>query len=162
MNEKWPYFSMGIMVGIIGVLATALAMSSGHMGATAAPNRNVDNLNGALIAGVGGMANGIHDMIYIVYKRQGGVDVPAGGGKGEGKGGAGDLGSPEERVTLALYKPPPRDVTNPTIELKSVREITWDLMLMQFNAPQGKAATVGDVIKAIREGKDKEDAKPNK
>lgn len=154
MDGKWPYFTMGIMVGIIGALSVALAMSSGALGASASPRAGIDNLNGSLIAGTGGMEANVQDMVWVVYKRTGTVD--AAGGKGDP--GAG-LANPEERITLALYKPPSGSKTNPVIQLQSVREITWDLMLMQYPDKKGLVPSIGEVIKALKEGKDKEDAK---
>lgn len=153
MEGKWPYFTMGIMVGIIGALSVALAMSSGALGASASPRVGVDNLNGSLVAGTGGMAANEHDMFWVLYKRTGAVDA-GGGGKAEGGG----LAAPEERITLALYKPPAGSKTEPTIKLQSVREITWDLMLQQHPAKKGKdfEPTVQDVIKALQESKEKE------
>ena len=94
-----------------------------------------------MIAGTGGLETSKHDMLWIVYKRPTAA---------EDEGGAGAK-YPEERITLALYKPPSGSTTKPVIQLQSVREISWDLQLMQY--PSKIKPTLADVIKTIQEQK---------
>lgn len=138
MYGKWPFFAMGLMVGIIAALSVALALNAGIARADAAPSREVDNIDGVLLAGTGGIEANKNDMIWIIYKRETSAEEAGGSGSR----------LPKERITLALYKPPPRNVTKPTIELQSVREITWDLQLMQLPARQ--KPSLSDVIEALK------------
>ena len=139
MYGKWPFFAMGLMVGTIAALSVALALNAGAARADAAPSRDVDNIDGVLLAGVGGIEANRNDMIWIIYKRETSAEEDGGSGSR----------LPKERITLALYKPPPRNTTKPIIELQSVREITWDLQLMQLPSKQKPSLT--DVIKALKE-----------
>lgn len=142
MNGKWPFFAMGIMVGVIAALSVALAMNAGHATAAAAPRSGTDNTGAGLIAVSGGTEANRDDMIWIIYKRA---------TTAEDSGGTG-IKLPPERITLALYKPPAGRPAEPVIKLQSVREITWDLMLMQF--PGDKITpTLQDVIKTVQDQK---------
>ena len=140
MNGKWPFFAMGIMVGIIAALSVALTMNANT--AIASPARDTDNAGGGLIAVSGGTEANKQDMVWIVYKRA---------TTAEDSGGTG-VKLPPERITLALYKPPAGRPAEPLIKLQSVREITWDLMLMVF--PDDKLApSLKDVIKTVQDQK---------
>lgn len=138
MNGKWPFFAMGIMVGIIACLTTALAMTHGQATAVAAPAPAVQDAGGRLLIERGATAANIDDMLWVVYMRPTSAE--------EEGGAASNL--PKERITLALYKPPQGRLKDPPIQLQSVREISWDLQLMQL--PNNIKPTLADVFETLK------------
>ncbi|OGG50007.1 MAG: hypothetical protein A3F84_02260 [Candidatus Handelsmanbacteria bacterium RIFCSPLOWO2_12_FULL_64_10] len=122
MNGKWPVFVMGTLVGVIACLSVALAMSHGQATAVAAPAAPAaQDAGGRLLIERGGTAANLDDMLWVLYMRPTAA---------EDEGGTASK-LPKERITLALYKPPQGRLKDPPIQLQSVREISWDLQLMQ-------------------------------
>jgi hypothetical protein len=147
MQGKWPYFAMGTMVGIIAVLATALAMNAGHAAAPAAAPapQGTDNTGTGLIAVSGGTIQNVHDMLWIIYKRPQSAESKERSSKT-------GMTLPESRITLAIYKPPTGRPNEPTVQLHSVREITFDLELMQL--PDTNKPTLKQVVETYKKEKD--------
>lgn len=140
MNGKWQVFTMGILIGVIACLTTALAMSHGQITAAAAPApAPAQNVEGRLIAVTGGTQANIDDMLYVVYMRP----TPQ---EDEGSTSA---KLPKERITLALYKPEPGRTKDPQIDLRAIREISWDLQLMQFKT----TPKLEDILETIKSSK---------
>ena len=139
MTGKWPFFVMGILVGIIAALSVALTMSGAYARGDSASRTGLDNVDGVLLAQTGGIEANRNDMIWIIYKRTTSIDEDA----------STPSRLPKERITLALYKPPPRNTTKPIIQLQSVREITWDLQLMQL--PIKQKPSLQEVVKIVKE-----------
>jgi hypothetical protein len=67
--QKWGFFTMGIMSGIIAVLLTTVIMQNREPLAYAAAPQSVDNTGAGLMLGTGSATSGMNDILWVVYKR---------------------------------------------------------------------------------------------
>ncbi len=135
--QKWSYFSMGIMAGIIAVLLTVVVMQNREPLAYASNvPQSVDNTGGGLMMGVGASQQNQNDIVWIVYKR------PA-----PRKAGADSKDmvlAKDERITLACYQ-----IGNGArnMKLAAVRDISFDLDIVEIANERPKVKDIIDEIK---------------
>jgi hypothetical protein len=140
MPQKWSFFAIGVMAGIIAVLGVALLTQAQQAKAVATAPQDSDPAHGILMA-TGGSQQNMNDICWVLYKR----DAP--------KGAGGDTGTTDGVMTkdkylsLACYQ-----VANNgrNMKLVDVRNISWDLDLISLRREQTDP-TVADIIKALRE-----------
>lgn len=129
--QKWGYFSMGIMSGIIAVLLTVVVLQNREPRAEASPLQTADSAAGAgILIGTGASQANQNDILWIVYKR------PA-------EGGPSDL-KKSERLTLCCYQ-----VSNGarSIKLAAVRDISYDMDLLELH---NERPQVRDIVEELR------------
>lgn len=142
--QKWGFFSMGIMAGIIAVLLTALVMQNREPLAHASAPQTVDgSTDGGLIIGTGASQQNQNDILWVVYKRP--------SAKKAGADARDVVSQKNERITVAAYK---IDVNGRQMKLAAVRDISFDLDLLQY---QNDRPAVKDIVEEIRKNQPKED-----
>ena len=125
---KHGQLGIGMALGALALVACLRATP-----ACAAPERQAEATS-SFCAVVGGTEANKNDMVTFFYKRAG-VGTPA---------------DPAERITMAVYKAAPGNVNEPRMRLHTVRELTWDLKLMDFNgSPAADHPSVQDVGGAL-------------
>ncbi len=119
--HKWSFFLMGLMAGLIAVLAAALLMQ-GREPQAFAQGATVDNAGGGLVMGIGGSQTQMSDILWVLYKH------PA--GKRAGADPNSITTSKDERLTLCCYQ-----VSNGArgMRLAAVRDISFDMDLIGWN-----------------------------
>jgi len=134
--QKWSFFSMGILAGIVGVLLTVVLVQNRELKAeAAAPLQASDNTGQGLMLATGGATANQNDIIWVVYKR------PA-----KRKAGADtkDVLAKDEQITLCAYQ-----VANGArnIKLSAVRDISFDMDLIEY---QNDRPHVKDIAEELR------------
>lgn len=147
MQQKWGFFSMGIMAGIVVVLLSALIMQQRESTAWAAPTvpQSADAGTGGLIMGIGASQQNQNDICWIIYKRS----VPPKAGTDPN-----DITAKKtERIALAAYQ-----IGNGArhMKLAAVRDISFDLDLIELGNDK---PSVKDVVETIRKNQPREDTK---
>ena len=133
--QKWNYFAMGIMAGVIAVLLTIIVMRDYGPDAHAAIPQTADNTGAGLMLATGGSQTQTTDILWVVHKRR--VAARAGAK-------AGDVTNRSEQTSLACYQ-----VGNGarSIKLVAVRNITFDMDLVEFNTER---PSVRDIITQLK------------
>jgi hypothetical protein len=145
--QKWGFFSMGIMAGIIVVLLSALIMQQREPLAYAgvpAPQA-ADAGSGGLIMGIGASQQNQNDICWVLYKHT----VPARPGSDPK-----DIVSQKtERISLAAYQ-----IGNGarSMKLAAVRDISFDLDILEINNDK---PSVKDSVEFIRKNLPREEKK---
>ena len=134
--QKWGYFSMGIMAGIIAVLLTVVVMQNREPLAHASTLQSVDNTGQGLMMGVGASQQNQNDIIWVVYKR------PA--PKKAGADSKDMTIQKDERITLACYQ-----IGNGArnMKLAAVRDISFDLDIVEIANDKPHVKDIIDEIK---------------
>lgn len=134
--QKWSYFSMGIMAGIIAVLLTVVVMQNREPLAHASTVQSVDNTGSGLMMGVGASQQNQNDIVWVVYKRP--APRKAGADAKE------SLISKDERITLACYQ-----IGNGARQMKlaAVRDISFDLDIVEIANDRPHVKDIIDEIK---------------
>jgi hypothetical protein len=142
--QKWSYFSMGIMAGIIAVLLTVVVMQNREPQAHAQA-ATVDGGGGGLIMGVGGSTTQQSDLVWVLNKHAAPKGKAAGGGEG------GIVSSKDEYLTLACYQ-----VSNQarSVRLVATRNITFDLDLVEYH---NEKPSVKDIVEELKKAQPKDE-----
>ena len=140
MQQKWTFFAIGIMAGVIAVLATMLLMQPRE---THAANAAQDSAQQAgIVMGTGGSQQNFTDVVWILHKRpapkKAGADTS-------------DITNKDERLTLCAYQ-----VGNnaKTIRLVGVRDVSFDMDLIEY---KNEAPTVKEIVEALKKQQKKND-----
>ncbi len=143
--QKWSYFSMGIMAGIIAVLLTVVVMQNREPLAHASTLQAVDNTGAGLMMGIGASQQNQNDIVWIVYKR------PA--PRKAGADAKDSVIAKDERITLACYQ-----IGNNARQMKlaAVRDISFDLDIVEI---ANEKPSVKDIVDKIKESLPKEPKK---
>ena len=147
--QKWSYFSMGIMAGIIAVLLTVVVTQNREPQAYAAPApaspQSADNTGQGLMLATGGATNNMVDCLWVINKHKAG---------GKAGGDSKDVVSQkDERITLCCYQVLQG---GRKIKLVGVRDISFDMDLIEL---ENDKPGVKDIVETIRKNTPKE---PNK
>lgn len=121
--NKWAYYGMGLMSGVILVLLTIVFLRDGASYEAHAGSRSggMGAADWSLMTATGGVLQQTQDVMYIVYKRPAGENEK----KLLGKSFEGD------RITLCAYRVFPSGGMNQgTVKLITAREISYDLKLI--------------------------------
>lgn len=118
--QKWGYFTMGIMAGIIFVLAFLLLSQQRDSLAWAHPSPLAPGEEGIFLT-VGGTEQQKNDLVWVLFTRDGSSGDPEAGKFGSGK-----------RVSLAAYRM--EHGSKGRMELLSVRDITYDLEIVDWQS----------------------------
>jgi hypothetical protein len=144
--QKWSYFSIGIMAGIILVLLTVVILQNHEPKAYAAPTpaQASDNTGQGLMLATGGATNQQTDVLWVIHKHA--AARKAGGSEK-------DILNKDERITLCCYQ-----VMNGArkIRLVGVRDISFDMDVVEL---ENDKPTVKDVIEALKKSQPKEEKK---
>jgi hypothetical protein len=134
--QKWSYFSMGIMAGIIAVLLTVVVMQNREPLAHASTLQSVDNTGSGLMMGIGASQQNQNDIVWVVYKRP----APRKAGADSKDAAV----SKDERITLAAYQ-----IGNGarSMKLAAVRDISFDLDIVEI---ANDKPHVRDIIEEIK------------
>lgn len=134
--QKWCFFVMGAMSGVIALLSFAL-LSQSTLPAAHAVNNIADGSMGVLaVPGMSGQDT--QDMLWVIHKGQpvisstdttGIVPRPTG-----------------DKVTLALYR---IEDNGRAIKLAGVRDISYDIGFVDYKGQ--REATVKDVYKELKD-----------
>lgn len=140
MSQKWSFFAIGVMAGIIAVLGYALIVQAHGPKAHAQAGGGDTNPQAGITVATGGSQQNINDVCWILYKHQ----KPQ---KADDTGGttATDVTNKTEHLSLACYQ-----VTNNArgLKLVGVRNISWDMDLLELN---NEKPSVVDIVKALRD-----------
>ena len=118
--QKWTYFSMGIMAGLILLLGGALLVQGREPAAYAM--QGVDN-QGKYAMGIGGSAQGLNDLVWVLHEHP-----PLPGLRDRGTDDDNRVMKPMA-VSLALYKVAEN---GRKMELVSVRDIAYDVEIQDW------------------------------
>jgi hypothetical protein len=139
--QKWTYFSMGIMAGLILLLGGALLVQGREPAAHAM--QSVDN-QGKYVMAVGSSEPNRYDMLWVLHEhpphpklRLRGEEDDAGILKGQ-------------RISLCLYK---IEQQGEKMKLAAVRDIAYDVEMIEY---QQKTPTVREVIDMLKKSVPKE------
>ena len=143
--QKWGFFSMGIMAGMIVVLLSALLMREREPQAYATVPQAADAGSGGLIMGIGASQQNQNDICWIVYKHT----VPPKPGSDPKD----VVMQKTERISLAAYQ-----ISNGArgMKLSAVRDISFDLDILEIN---NEKPSVKDIVETIRKQQPKDDKK---
>ena len=120
--QKWTFFSMGMMAGIILLLVFMLLSQQGENLAYANSMRqDVAGQTGTTMS-TGGTQQQITDMVWVLYRRKG----------GKSGGGSSTKITGDSRLTLACYKV--SSGSRGRMSLISVRDITYDVEVVEWPA----------------------------
>src|SRR5262245_28374534 len=119
--QKWTFFAMGVMAGIIAILGGALLSQGQGNNAYAQAGRGAGDAGLGVLAIPGMSTQNQEDCLWIIHKgqpviqmKETGINVPRATG---------------EKMTLALYKVMKN---GEQIKLSSVRDISYDLALTEY------------------------------
>ena len=136
--QRWTYFAMGIMAGVIVMLLSALFVQSqqeAYAAPPAPPLQSVDNAGKGLIVGVGGSQTQTNDILWVIYKR-----------KAQARAGAtaNSVTARDEHITLTCYQ-----VGNGArfIKLVAARDITFDQDIVELNNDRPRVKDIVDQLK---------------
>jgi hypothetical protein len=138
--QKWSYFSMGIMAGIILVLLTVVVMQNHDSAAygAPAPAQAVDNTGQGLMLATGGATSNQADILWVINKH-----------KPTARAGAGSdakdvVASKDERITICCYQVL---TGGRKIKLVGVRDISFDMDLMEL---ENDKPSVKEIVEALK------------
>ena len=142
--QRWSYFSMGIMAGIILVLLTVVVVQSHEPKAYGAASQAVDNTGQGLMLATGGATSQMSDVLWVIHKHA--VARKAGGSDK-------DITGKDERITLCCYQ-----VQNGarSIKLCAVRDISFDMDVVEYGNDKPH---VKDIIEELKKTLPKEEKK---
>ena len=133
--QKWTYFSMGIMAGLILLLGGALLMQGRETTAHAAMQA-VDN-QGKYILATGSSEPNRYDMLWVLHEH-----APHPKLKARGEEAAGIL--KQTQMTLCLYK---IERQGEKMKLVAARDIAYDIELQDYNQETPTAKEVLETLK---------------
>ena len=148
--QKWGFFSMGIMAGVIVLLLNALLMQQREPLANASPTpplpQAADAGQNGLIMGIGSSSQGINDICWVLFKRA----APRKAAGGDPKD---VVAQKDERITLAAYQ-----IANGarSMKLASVRDISFDLDILEL---ANDKPSVKDMVEHLRKQQPKDEKK---
>ena len=146
--QKWGFFSMGIMAGIIVVLLSALLMQNREPLAYAAPSplTQADAGQNGLIMGIGASQQNQNDICWVLFRRA----APRKAAGGDPKD---VVAQKDERISLAAYQ-----IGNGarSMKLSAVRDISFDLDILEL---ANDKPSVKDMVEALRKQQPKDDKK---
>lgn len=149
MPQKWTFFAIGVMAGIIAILSFALVLQSMTPKAHAQAAGGELSAAGIVVA-TGGSQQNINDVCWVLIKHPN--DGASAGGDGTTT--ASKVMDKKEYLSLACYKV---DDNGRKMKLVGIRNITWDIDLIELNNDK---PTVMEIIKALKdEEKKKKDNK---
>ena len=139
--QKWSYFSMGIMAGIIAVLLTVVIGQNREPQAFAAtapasPAQAADNTGQGLMLATGGATANQPDILWVINKHKA---VARAGGDAKDV-----VSAKDERITLCCYQVL---TGGRKIRLVGVRDISFDMDLMEL---ENDKPTVKEIVEALR------------
>ena len=144
--QKWSYFSMGIMAGLIMLLLTVVIMQSHENKAYAFPPaalQAADNTGQGLMLATGGATSQQADILWVIHKHK----APARAGGGDTKD---IVSTKDERITLCCYQVL---TGGRKIKLVGVRDISFDMDLMEL---ENDKPSVRDIVEALKKNAPKE------
>lgn len=145
--QKWGFFSMGIMAGIIVVLLSALLMQHREPLANAAPPLpQADAGQNGLIMGIGASQQNQNDICWVLFRRP----APRKAAGGDPKD---VVAQKDERISLAAYQ-----IGNGarSMKLSAVRDISFDLDILELGNDK---PSVKDIVETLRKQQPKDDKK---
>ncbi len=149
MTQKWTFFTIGVMAGMIALLSFALLLQASEPTAVATPEKKSRNGTADPSAGIvlatGGSQSQIQDICWVLYKRKNTNQT----GSGDGGTIQDDVTSKEEIVSLGCYQ-----VTRngKAMKLVGLRNISYDMDLLEL---QNERPSVGEIVKELRRQKKK-------
>ena len=132
--QKWTYFSMGIMAGLVLLLGGALLVQGREPAAYA--KQAVDNQGGFALV-TGSSEPNRHDMLWVLHKHD-----PHPKLRIRGDDDAGILKG--QQITLVLYK---IERQGERMKLVAARDIAYDIELQDFNQEPPTAKEVLETLK---------------
>jgi len=132
--QKWTFFSMGVMAGLILLLGGALLAQGREPVAHAM--QGVDN-QGKYALAIGGSAQGLTDMLWVLHEHPPLIKDRT--VEGEGK----PIQKPS-RISLCLYK---LTRNGDQMKLCAVRDIAYDVEIPDFNSEPPKVREVVDMLR---------------
>ena len=140
MPQKWTFFTIGVMAGIIAVLGGALLLQARASNAYASSPTTQDNNPAAgIVVATGGSQSNVNDICWVLYKQE------------KKSGGDSDRGSAADEIlnrpalSLACYQ-----VTGNAkgMKLIGVRNVAWDMDLTEYS---NERPEVKEIVKVLRD-----------
>jgi hypothetical protein len=146
--QRWGFFSMGIMAGIIVVLLSALIMQNREpLAYAAAPPvpQAADAGHEGLIMGIGASQQNQNDICWVLFKRSAPRKAAAGSDPKD------VVAQKDERISLAAYQ-----IANGGrgMKLAAVRDISFDLDILEL---ANEKPSVKDIVETLRKQQPKDD-----
>ena len=139
--QKWSYFSMGIMAGIIAVLMTVVVMQNHEPKAYGSAPQASDNTGTGLMLATGGATANQPDILWVINKHK--TTARAGADPKD------VVGAKDERITLCCYQVL---TGGRKIKLVGVRDISFDMDLIEL---ENDKPSVKDIVEVIRKNQPK-------
>jgi hypothetical protein len=142
MTQKWTFFTIGVMAGMIALLSFALLLQASESTAYAAPpaRNGTSDPSAGIVVATGGSQSQIQDICWVLYKRKN--SAQASGGEGETV--QDSVTAKEELLTLGCYQV----VRNgKSMKLVGLRNVSYDMDLLEY---QNERPSVADIVKALR------------
>ncbi len=139
--QKWSFFSMGIMTGIIAVLVTVVVMQNHEPRAHA---QAVDNTGAGLMMGIAASQANQNDVVCILWKH------PAPQTRISTDRTDAAITNKPERLTLCTYQ-----ITNGarTMRLAAIRDVTFDMDVVEYHNDK---PSVKDIIDELKKNQPRE------
>lgn len=137
--QKWGFFSVGILAGIVAVLLTVVVTREHHpaYAASAPLLQATDNTGQGLMVATGGSQTQTNDILWVIHKRK----APPQAGATQD-----DVTTKDERITLCCYQ-----VSNGArfIKLIGVRDISYDMDVLELNNDRPRVKDIVDELKRM-------------
>ncbi len=144
MTQKWTFFTIGIMAGMIALLSFSLLLQASQPTAYAAPTSGSADPSAGIVLATGGSQQNLNDICWVLYKRKntGQANADSGGTQD-------DITNKESLISLGCYQ-----VTKngKMMKLVGLRNVTYDMDLLEY---QNERPNVSDIVKSLRNQKKK-------
>ena len=70
MTQKWAFFTIGIMAGMIAILSFSLLLQASQPMAIASPASGTADPSAGIVLATGGSQQNLNDICWVVYKRK--------------------------------------------------------------------------------------------
>ena len=144
MTQKWAFFTIGIMAGMIALLSFSLLLQASQPMAMASPAGGTAAPSAGIVLATGGSQQNLNDICWVVYKRKN----TSQGGSNSGAT-QDDITNKENLISLGCYQ-----VTKngKMMKLVGLRNISYDMDLLEL---MNERPSVSDVVKSLRNQKKK-------
>lgn len=139
-SQRWAYFAMGLMAGVIVVLALALLQQQGAARAYAAASQATSSDGRGLLMATGMSQQNLSDIVWVLHEHP---PLAALARSGEDSETMAKLRKPN-RLSLMLYKV---ERNGTAMKFIAGRDLSYDEELIEW---KNESPTVKEVVEALR------------
>ena len=144
MTQKWAFFTIGIMAGMIAFLSFSLLLQASQPVAIAAPTSGTADPSAGIVLATGGSQQNLNDICWVAYKRKNTSQSGSDSGVTQD-----DITNKENLISLGCYQ-----VTKngKMMKLVGLRNVSYDMDLLEY---MNERPSVADIVKSLRSQKKK-------